>query len=221
VRVILDSFPDVAVVGEAQGVEEAARALAAMSDPPDLVITAPHAPGLPVHELLPHVRSACPTSCILVLAEDFAPDDLAAVAASGIERYAGYLLWRDLSAATLRQCIGAVAGGDVLTVSRAVAETFIQGSSRAPAARDPSGRPPVALSEQERAVLGCLAAGQTGCQVAESLGISVRTVKRVVSRLHDALGTPTHFALGARATVLGLLPQKPDEPTTESGGIRP
>src|SRR5215207_9037464 len=54
VRVILDSFPDVAIVGDALGVEEATRTLAAMSDSPDLVITAPRAPGLPVHELLPH-----------------------------------------------------------------------------------------------------------------------------------------------------------------------
>ena len=206
-RLILDSFPDVTIVGEALRVTDVPTKLAAITPPPDLIVTAPQVSELPIQELLPYLRRACPTACILVLTEEVGPDDLAALAATGIDRYAGYLLWRDLSAATLRQCLGVASGGDVLVVSRAVAETFLTTQRDQPP--DP---PPIDLTAQEQAVLACLAAGRTSPESAATLGISPRTLKRVVARLHEKLGGSTLFTLGVRAATLGLLPDQGNVP---------
>ena len=205
-RLILESFPDISIVGETLEVAEAPEALAATAPPPDLIITTPRAAELPIHDLLPILRRACPTACILVLAQEIEADDLTALAASGIVGYAGYLLWRDLSAETLRQCLGAVSGGDVLTVSRAVAETFLAAPRNEPRS-SPTAPNAITLTPREWAVLDHLAAGQAGPEIAAALGISIKTVKRTVARLHNRFGTSTLFALGAQAAALGLLPE--------------
>src|SRR5215213_9342164 len=57
---LLESLPHVAVVGIAEAGAEATAALAALTPPPEVVITAPRTPELPVHELLPALRRACP-----------------------------------------------------------------------------------------------------------------------------------------------------------------
>ena len=200
-RLILESFPDVTIIGEALSTTEVSTKLAATTPPPDLIITAPQVSELPVQELLPYLRRACPTACILVFTHEVDPDALTALAATGIDQYAGHLLWRDLSTTTLRQCLGAASDGDVVVVSRAVAEAFLTTQRDKPP--DP---PPIDLTAQERAVLACLAAGQTGPESAAALGISPRTLSRVVARLHEKLDGPTLFTLGAQAAKLGLLP---------------
>src|SRR5215217_4938575 len=103
-RLMLESLPGVVVAGEAPAGAESVAALASLGPPPDLVITAPRAPGLPVEHLLPALRRACPAASLLVLAQ--------------------------------------------------------------------------------------LAAGRSGVQAARALGVSERTFKRVVARLHDTLGAP-------------------------------
>jgi len=190
-------------VGIAEAGAEATAALAALTPPPEVVITAPRTPELPVHELLPALRRACPTALLLVVAEAAMEDDLTALAASGIDRYAGYLLWDDLSTETLRQCLGAVAGGDVLTVSRAVAQEFLH--TPPSAARPGLGALALDLTPQERAVLDCLADGRSASEITRALDISLRTLRRITAALHAKLDAPSLFTLGARAAALGLL----------------
>jgi DNA-binding CsgD family transcriptional regulator len=61
------------------------------------------------------------------------------------------------------------------------------------------------LTEQQRAVLRMLAAGAKDSAIARSLGVSTRTVTRLVSELTAMLGAGSRFQAGVRAARLGWL----------------
>ncbi|QLJ02348.1 helix-turn-helix transcriptional regulator [Streptomyces sp. NEAU-sy36] len=61
------------------------------------------------------------------------------------------------------------------------------------------------LSEQQRAALRMLASGMKDEKVARSLGVSLRTVSRMISELMQELGASSRFELGVRAARLGWL----------------
>ncbi|HVW44752.1 MAG TPA: helix-turn-helix domain-containing protein [Amycolatopsis sp.] len=62
------------------------------------------------------------------------------------------------------------------------------------------------LTDRERDLLRLLAAGATDNAAADELGISVRTVRRVMSDLMDRLGARSRFMAGAKAADRGWLP---------------
>ncbi|MGN9842205.1 LuxR C-terminal-related transcriptional regulator [Nonomuraea sp. H19] len=62
-----------------------------------------------------------------------------------------------------------------------------------------------ALTEQQRAVLRMLAAGAKDSAIARSMGVSTRTVTRLVSELTAMLGANSRFQAGVRAARLGWL----------------
>ncbi|WP_346776461.1 helix-turn-helix transcriptional regulator [Streptomyces sp. HNM0574] len=61
------------------------------------------------------------------------------------------------------------------------------------------------LTEQQRAALRMLASGMKDEKIARSLGVSLRTVSRVLSELMTELGASSRFEAGVRATRLGWL----------------
>lgn len=61
------------------------------------------------------------------------------------------------------------------------------------------------LTEQQRAALRMLASGMKDEKVARSLGVSLRTVSRMISELMQELGASSRFEAGVRATRLGWL----------------
>ncbi|MHC0429896.1 helix-turn-helix transcriptional regulator [Streptomyces sp. O3] len=61
------------------------------------------------------------------------------------------------------------------------------------------------LSEQQRAALRMLASGMKDEKIARSLGVSLRTVSRMLSELMQELGASSRFEAGVRATRLGWL----------------
>ncbi|MHA6758667.1 LuxR C-terminal-related transcriptional regulator [Streptacidiphilus sp. PAMC 29251] len=62
------------------------------------------------------------------------------------------------------------------------------------------------LSDQERALLQILAQGDTDESAARKLGISDRTVRRLIAHLMEMLGARSRFQAGSRATEYGWLP---------------
>ncbi|MGW2223207.1 LuxR C-terminal-related transcriptional regulator, partial [Nonomuraea sp. NPDC001684] len=62
-----------------------------------------------------------------------------------------------------------------------------------------------ALTEQQRAVLRLLAVGAKDSALARTLGVSTRTVTRVVGEVSTLLGATSRFQAGVRATRLGWL----------------
>ncbi|MFI8963914.1 LuxR C-terminal-related transcriptional regulator [Streptomyces sp. NPDC053493] len=61
------------------------------------------------------------------------------------------------------------------------------------------------LSEQQRAALQMLAAGMKDEKIARNLGVSLRTVSRMLSELMQELGASSRFEAGVRAVRLGWL----------------
>ncbi|MFI9842517.1 LuxR C-terminal-related transcriptional regulator [Nonomuraea sp. NPDC051941] len=61
------------------------------------------------------------------------------------------------------------------------------------------------LTPQEKQVLRLLGLGQTDEAVAKRLGVSVRTVRRVVAALLERLAAQSRFQAGARALALGWI----------------
>ncbi|MFD3942981.1 LuxR C-terminal-related transcriptional regulator [Streptomyces sp. NPDC058579] len=61
------------------------------------------------------------------------------------------------------------------------------------------------LSEQQRAALHMLASGMKDEKIARTLGVSLRTVSRMISELMQELGASSRFEAGARAVRLGWL----------------
>jgi DNA-binding CsgD family transcriptional regulator len=73
----------------------------------------------------------------------------------------------------------------------------------APVGRDLGDGAPDGLDDREHELLGLLLAGSTDESAAAHLGISVRTVRRIVSRLMEALDARSRFEAGARAVLHG------------------
>lgn len=61
------------------------------------------------------------------------------------------------------------------------------------------------LSEQQRAALLMLASGIKDEQIARNLGVSLRTVSRLLSEVMQELGAASRFEAGVKASRLGLL----------------
>ncbi|WP_435059771.1 LuxR C-terminal-related transcriptional regulator [Streptomyces sp. bgisy060] len=68
------------------------------------------------------------------------------------------------------------------------------------------------LSDQQRAALQMLASGIKDEQIARSLGVSLRTVSRLLSEVMQELGAASRFEAGVKAARLGLLTGEGPEP---------
>ncbi|MEE1815061.1 helix-turn-helix domain-containing protein [Streptomyces sp. SP18ES09] len=70
------------------------------------------------------------------------------------------------------------------------------------------------LSDQQRAALHMLASGIKDEQIARSLGVSLRTVSRLLSEVMQELGAASRFEAGVKAARLGLLDGEGPEPVS-------
>lgn len=104
VRAALHAMEQVEVIGEATGVAQALDAVARLR--PDVVIAAGSVDGVPARAFLTEVRRICgPTTRLVILAADYAPDDVLPFA---MIRLAAYYRWDDLTDDTLACCLATV-----------------------------------------------------------------------------------------------------------------
>lgn len=195
-RSFLESEEDIQVVGEASGGAEAIRKVQELS--PDVVLM-----DLVMREMdgVTATRSICeqsPTSRVLVLTS-FGEDDkvFSSIKAGAI----GYLL-KDAPAEELGRAIRSVAAGELHLhpdVARKVLNEFASIHKESP--------PDTELTPREKQVLTLLAGGQSNKEIAQTLNISIKTVKthvsNILSKLH--LVDRTHAAI--YATRRGLAQQ--------------
>ncbi|MFF8607846.1 LuxR C-terminal-related transcriptional regulator [Streptomyces sp. NPDC015346] len=73
------------------------------------------------------------------------------------------------------------------------------------------------LSEQQRVALQMLASGIKDDQIAKNLGVSLRTVSRLISEVMQELDAASRFEAGVKAARLGLLDGEPRERDAELG----
>ncbi|MEV6108924.1 response regulator transcription factor [Streptomyces sp. NPDC051940] len=178
---LLDSQPDLTVVGRASDGAEALRVCAETR--PDVVLMDVRMPGMDGIEATAKLTSGGDGPRILILTtfdlDEHVYDALAAGAA-------GFLL-KDVTAEHLFDAVRVVAAGEALlapTVTRRLIQEFARQRRKTPAQQP--GLP--ALTPRETEVLKLVAQGLSNPEIAARLHVGEETVKTHVSRILGKLG---------------------------------
>ncbi len=184
-RLLIDAQPDMKCIGEAgDGLETLAR-LEALQ--PDLVLLDLSMPKLGGLIALPDIRRRAPQTRVLVLTMHADEEYLRQALASGAS---GYVL-KQAADQELLSAIRAVMRGEVYihsVMTKALLSRMIDGGSSPP-------QPTVALSERETEVITQVARGSTNREIANKLGLSVKTVETYRARAMEKLGLTSRSAL--------------------------
>ena len=188
--------PDFEVVGDASNGQDALRK--AKLTLPDVVlmdISMPHMNGL---EAIAGLRKQVPNAKVLVLTMHDNREYIAQVVRSGAR---GYLL-KDSAPAELVGAIKAVYGGEVY-FSPSVSKVLIE--QMADSQRSGADNPvPQHLTDREREVLSLIAEGLLNKQIADRLGIGVRTIETHRERIMRKLDIHTVAGLTKYAIARGM-----------------
>jgi len=180
---LLDTLPDIEVVGAVGTGEDAVRAVA--TDAPDIVLMDLNLPGMPGLEATRRIVASAPGTAVLVLT--MVDDDHSVIAALRVGAR-GYLL-KGASQEEVLAAIRSVAAGGAVFGPR-VASRVLSGEHARGAA----------LTDRESEVLAMIADGRSNPEIAAALGISLKTVQNHVSRVLTKLQVRdrTQAALRAR-----------------------
>lgn len=191
-RGMLGTQPDLQVVGEAAGGDEALTVVAALR--PDVVLTDLRMPAPSGGALIRLLLERVPETRILVLTtHDTDADVLPAVEAGAI----GYLL-KDAPREELFRAVRAAARGETVLSPSVAAVLLARVRPRAPL-------PASNLSAREREVLALIAQGRTNREAAAALFISEATVKTHLLHIYAKLEVPDRASAVSAAHRRGLL----------------
>lgn len=176
-RELLETTPDIEVVGESGLAKEAARRIPALR--PDVAIFDARLPDGSGIEACRQVRSVDPTIKGLILTSY---DDEDALATAVLAGASGYLL-KDIRSNGLIDAIRRIAAGENLLdtePARTLAERWHHDGDLDPRLR--------VLTGQERLILEHLAQGMTNRQIGEKMHLAEKTVKNYVTSVLAKLG---------------------------------
>jgi two-component system NarL family response regulator len=191
VAAILRAEPDIRVVGSAAGVAQALTQIGTAK--PDVALLDLRMPGEDGLEGVARILTSHPNVRIVMFTAYDAEEYVFAAIKAGAK---GYVL-KGSPAHELVRAIRQVHAGD----------SYLSPAIGAPHARQVAHprRGGGLLSARELAVLRLIAAGQSNAQIADSLGISERTVKFHVTAIFNKLGADTRAQAVALASRRGLL----------------
>jgi DNA-binding NarL/FixJ family response regulator len=183
-RLILDTEPDIEVVGEASDGATAAAMAAALR--PDVVLMDVRMPGRDGIEATRDITAAGLPVKVLILTT-FDLDDYVY---AGLRAGASGFLLKDTQPDDLAAAIRTVAAGDAVRTPGATRRLIRQFATQP--SGQPSGRPAAqirrALTSREQDVLALIAAGLSNTEIAARLHLSAGTVKVHVGRILAKLG---------------------------------
>jgi DNA-binding NarL/FixJ family response regulator len=176
-RTLLESLAGVHVVADANDGREALRLIE--EHRPDIVLMDVSMPGMNGLEATAQATAEFPAVRVIILSMHANEEYVLRALQAGA---AGYLL-KDADPAELELALTAVARGDTYLsppVSRHVIDEYVR--------RVTNGRGPLeALSPRQREILQLIAEGQTTRQMAQILGVSVKTVESHRTQLMERL----------------------------------
>jgi DNA-binding NarL/FixJ family response regulator len=200
-RLLLNSAPDVAVVGEAGDGTEALQV--AKRTTPDVVVLDLDMPRGDGTTTLRDLRRLVPAARVLVLTVHGEQDRLIPLLEAGAHGY----LTKEAASQELVEAIRVVAAGEVYVRPAAarLLATAIVPRRGAETPRDRFQR----LSSREKHVLRAVAEGYSGAEIARALGVSTKTVDAYKRRIETKL-TLSHRTEYVRfALEAGVLGQGP------------
>lgn len=186
-RALVDSMPDMVVVGEAADGAAAVRDVVSLQ--PDVALIDVVMPVLGGAAAVAEIRRSCPAVRVLALS---AHEDRGYVRAMMAAGAAGYVVKRAAADELLRAIRLVASGGTHFDASLT----------------DAPPRPPSTLSPRETAVLRRLARGHAVKQVAATLDLSARTVETYKNRAMEKLGLASRADLVRHAMQQGWLDEE-------------
>ena len=186
--------PEFEIVGEASnGLDAVQKSRTLLPDVVLMDITMPQMNGL---EATAMMRKQVPMAKILILTMHNSKEYIAQMIRAGAR---GYLL-KDGSPAELVRAIKAVHAGEVFfapSVSRVIVDQLVEGGGRV-------AEPVQSLTDREREVLSLIAEGLLNKQIADKLGIGVRTIETHRERIMRKLDIHTVAGLTKYAIAQGM-----------------
>ena len=196
-RLILETEPDLELIGEASDGNEALSLCKKLK--PDVVLMDLRMPDMDGLTAIEKLRTEQPEIAVVILTT-FNEDDLML---RGLQAGAhGYLL-KDTDRNTLFNTIRAAARGETLLKPEIMARVLSQKNVLKSESNEP-----VNLTDRELEVLKSVARGERSKEIAIQLGISERTVKAHLANIYEKLGVDSRAAAIAVAAQKGLLASK-------------
>jgi DNA-binding NarL/FixJ family response regulator len=198
-RALLTVVPDIEVVGEAGGGEEAVALAARLQ--PDVILMDLQMPGLGGIEATARILHTSPHIRVLVVSMFDDDDSVFAALQAGAR---GYLVKGALKAEIVRSIRAVVAGEAIFGPAIATrlmhyfATPHPNVSPNAPSDVFPG------LTEREREILGLIAQHHTNPEIARRLQVSSKTVRNHVSNIFTKLQVATRAQAIIRAREAGL-----------------
>ncbi|MBN1313115.1 MAG: response regulator transcription factor [Anaerolineae bacterium] len=188
---ILETAPDVELVGEASNGAEAVEM--ALEKQPDVILMDLSMPVMDGIDAIGRLQADLPEAAIVILTT-YDDDNLIM---RGLRAGARAYLLKDTDRLTLLETIRAAARGETLLKPDILAH-LIEQTTPSP----PTG---VELTERELEVLHAAARGERSKEIALQLAITERTVKAHLTSIYNKLGVDSRAAAVAAAAGLGLL----------------
>lgn len=186
----LEDDPEFQVVGAAGSAEEALPLVAARK--PDIILLDLELPGANGLTAIPDLTAAHSESKILILTAYDTDERVLGALRAGAK---GYLL-KGVSLEEIARAIRAVHAGESYLEPRIATKVLTELGPR---------KRSTALSGREREVLRLIADGHSNKQIAQTLGITERTVKFHVTSVRNKLGAENRAQAVALAARRGLL----------------
>jgi DNA-binding NarL/FixJ family response regulator len=200
-RTMLTPEPDLEVVGEAATGKEAIELTRRLE--PDLVLMDIRMPDIDGLAATRAIKEALPHTSILIVTLSEDPDYLMEALRVGA---AGFVL-KDASRREVVLAVRQVLTGESPLDPKLSAQLIRRLAGQTPAKERPAMRGDE-LTPRELEVLRLVAEGKTNAEIAQSLFVSVGTVKVHVERIINKLGVSDRTQAAVRAVELGYL--KPD-----------
>jgi DNA-binding NarL/FixJ family response regulator len=199
-RVLVDTSPDLASVGEAATGAEAVEI--ARREKPDVVLMDIRMPGTDGIEATRQITASPDTSAVRVLI--LTTFDLDEYVFAALRAGASGFLLKDTRPADLLAAIRVVAAGDAL-LAPAVTRRLIEEFTKRPEPQHAPADVIDEITEREREVLTLVGLGRSNTEIAAQLHVSLSTAKTHVGRLLMKLGARDRAQLVIAAYTTGLV----------------
>ncbi|MBF5082914.1 response regulator transcription factor [Quadrisphaera sp. INWT6] len=202
-RMVIDSQPDLQVVGEAGDGEQAVSMATAVQ--PDVVLMDVRMPRVDGIEATARITASLPASKVVVLTTF----DLDEYALAAIRAGASGFLLKDAPPEELLAAVRTVHAGDAVIAPSTTRRLLEHVAPLLPSGEDGEGAASShlldALTEREREVLVLMAKGRSNTEIASDLFVAEATVKTHVSRVLAKLGARDRVQAVVTAYETGLV----------------